>query len=73
MKLRNQSCQLILGHYSTCKIKGLTSFFIHPHLCLFQGLDFFPKRLEFLFQGLEIFSQDLEIFGGSYLYVMSWN
>ena len=59
MKLRNQSCQLIPGHYT--------------HLCLFQGLDFFPKRLEFLFQGLEFFSQDLEIFGGSYLCVMSYN
>ena len=42
MKLRNQSCQLILGHY---KFQSLEFYF--------QGLEFFSQRIEILFPSLE--------------------
>ena len=46
MKLRNQSCQLILGHY---KLRNQSCQLILGHY-KFQSLEFY-------FQGLEFFSQ----------------
>ena len=41
MKLRNQSCQLILGHYT----RHLYSYQFQSLELYFQGLEFFSQRI----------------------------
>ena len=49
MKLRNQSCQLILGHYKS----HLYSYQFQSLEFYFQGLEFFSQRIGILFPSLE--------------------
>ena len=49
MKLRNQSCQLILGHYT----RHLYSYQFQSLEFYFQGLEFFSQRIGIKVPSLE--------------------